>query len=178
MCLGSWPTHKLQPIMESDGIQEHDSIEKQSRMVFQHIRQAKSELLIYTDILEPRLYCRPELANILTGWVKEHSQAKVKILIAHPHIVIKQICPILGIIQKLPSFFEVRTIDPANEKLHPSEFLIIDKHVILGRFSEKKSFSPLFEKDGRSIKQLRNQFVLNWNQGLPAPDFRLAPIVS
>jgi hypothetical protein len=138
----------------------------------QLIQQARRQLFIYSRDLDHKLYGQTEVVQALKQFVLATRQASVHILLQEPTAIQYQSHPLMGLIQRLPSFFLIRTPSEEEDLQYPSAFMVNDANGYLFRLLASRyegHWSPNLSTQSR---QLHEEFDRVWQRSTPCTEFR------
>ncbi len=134
-------------------------------------RQARRQLLLWTEDLEPGVYDPPDFAQAVVELIKRNRHARCLVLLEDPGWVIKHHHPLVGLAQRLSTFVQIRM--PLREyQDHEAYGLIADETGLLERRrgqGYRGSFHPRLPGRARALARA---FMEAWESGLAIPDLR------
>ena len=138
----------------------------------QLIQQARRQLMIYTRDLDSNLYGQTEVVQALKQFVLANRQASVQILLQDPSAVQHRGHPLMGLVQRLPSFFLIRTPLEEEDLQYPSAFMVNDDNGYLFRLLSTRYEGHWSSQLSTQSRQLQENFDRIWQRSHPCTEFR------
>jgi predicted GNAT family N-acyltransferase len=136
------------------------------------VNQARRELVVYTRDLEASVYAHPAIVDALKSFAIARRGSVVRFLVQDPGVAQRQPHPLLALAQRLPSSFQFRSPQDAEEMQYPSVFVANDSDGYLFRWLGSRyegDWSPALP--GRN-RQLVEQFQRSWERARPCTELR------
>ena len=138
----------------------------------QLVLAARRELLIYTRDLELAIYGQPRLMDALKQFAIAGRGGVVRILVQDPSGAEHHSHPLVLLAQRLPSVFEFRTPDDAQDQQYPSAFLINDRDGYCFRTLASRYDGEWSPAQPARTRQLSELFERTWERCRPCTEFR------
>jgi hypothetical protein len=131
---------------------------------------AQRLMSIYTPDLEPQLYEQTPFLDIMKRFVLARSFAKVRVILADPHRMMRDNNRFLSMARRLTSYIDIR-IPPGGARKPFASYLIADDRALVYR-TNSESFDGVADFGNPAIARLHlNHFDEIWYS--VAPDFNL-----
>lgn len=149
-----------------------DTFESTLAATLQLITSSRRQLCIYSRDLEYSLYGQNEIVEALKQFALSNRNGEIQIIIQDPASLQSQTHPVLELVQRLPSYFLIRTPVEAEDLQTLSAFVINDGDGYLFRLLGNRyegHWSPNLPARNR---QLREEFERVWQRSRPCTEFR------
>ncbi len=134
---------------------------------------AQRLMSLYTPDLEPQLYEQTAFLDIMKRFVLARSFAKVRVVLADPHRMIRDNNRFLAMARRLTSYIDIR-IAPGEAKRPFASYLIADDRALVYR-TNSESFDGVADFNNPAIARLHlNHFDEIWHS--VAPEFNLRAV--
>ena len=133
---------------------------------------ARRDLVVYTRELEPALFAHSTIVDAFKAFAIAVRGGVARFIIQDPGLAQRQPHPLLALAQRLPSTFQFRTPQDAEELQYPSVFVANDHDGYLFRLLGSRfdgDWSPALP--GRS-RQLNEHFQRAWERARPCTELR------
>lgn len=149
----------------SDDLHLLDSSEDFHQHSLNAITQARRNIVIFSDHLDPYIYEQEDIVNALSAHARSGRHCQVKILVRHTEKLLKQGHALVRLSQKLPSKILLRkiTTEPTNKK---SGLLMCDQNVLVYKHDDQiyhgfANYSAIAE-----VKSMQEIFMPCWELGV------------
>ncbi|MET1076525.1 MAG: histone acetyltransferase HPA2 [Pseudomonas sp.] len=135
------------------------------------LQQAKRNLCLYSDDLEPWLYHHSSVLQACTAFLLAHSKNRLRILLRDVGPAVKEGHRLLALSRRLPSSCQIRKLNPD----HPNEevaFLLADTQGLLLRPEPDQTAGYALYQDPGRVRQRQAQFDQAWDTSVTDPDLR------
>jgi predicted GNAT family N-acyltransferase len=166
------PRPAARPRGASRDAEDFEGLEATLSAVRTLINQARRELVVYTRDLEASLYAHPAIVDAFKSFAIAGRGPVVRFIIQDPGLAQRQPHPLLALAQRLPSSFQFRSPQDAEEMQYPSVFVANDSDGYLFRLLGSRyegDWSPALP--GRN-RQLLEQFQRSWERARPCTELR------
>lgn len=161
-----------QPRQASIEATKLENLEATTAAVVQLISQGRRQLCLYSRDLDHALYGQAVVVEGFKQFVLGNRQSRVQILLQDPLALQSRTHPLLGLVQRLPSYFLIRTPLENADLQYPSAFLINDVDGYLFRLLDHRyegHWSPNLPIQNRSLCE---EFERVWQRARPCAEFR------
>lgn len=166
------PRAGARPRGPSQRAEDFEGLEATLHHVRTLVTQARRELVVYTRDLEASVYAHPAIVDAFKSFAIGGRGAVARFVIQDPGQAQRQPHPLLALAQRLPSSFQFRSPQDAEEMQYPSVFVANDADGYLFRLLGSRfdgDWSPALP--GRN-RQLREQFGRAWERARPCTELR------
>jgi predicted GNAT family N-acyltransferase len=166
------PRPAARPRGASRHAEEFEGLEATLAAVRTLVSQARRELVIYTRDLEAPLYAHPAIVDAFKSFAIASRGSVARFLIQDPGMAQRQPHPLIALAQRLPSSFQFRSPQDAEELQYPSVFVANDSDGYLFRLLGSRydgDWSPALP--GRN-RQLLEHFQRSWERARPCTELR------
>jgi hypothetical protein len=134
---------------------------------------AQRLMSLYTPDLEPQLYEQTPFLDIMKRFVLARSFAKVRVILADPHRMIRDNNRFLAMARRLTSYIDIR-IAPGEARKPFASYLIADDRALVYR-TNSESFDGVADFNNPPVARLHlNHFDEIWHS--VAPEFNLRAV--
>ena len=133
--------------------------------------QARRSILIYTHVLDPKVFNQNNCIEALKAFVLQNSAARIRILIRNPDRTLRSGHRLISLARHLSSYIEIRVIqeDYAGEQ---DAFLLVDQRGML-RLMEGDRYDGICNfNDPRLATELSHRFTEVWERSSEVAEFR------
>lgn len=134
--------------------------------------QARRGLSIYSRELDPGLFDSPQVLDALRRLATGRGGVEVRILLQDAAAPQRNLAPLIGLAQRLPSAFAFReTVDPV-DRGYPSAFVANDDAGYYFRPLGHRFDGEAGLEHGGRARQLREEFARVWERARPVSEYR------
>lgn len=136
------------------------------------VTQARRSLSIYSRELDPGLLDHPQVLEALRRFATGGRGGEVRILLQDAAAPQRNLAPLLGLSQRLPSVFAFREVTDPVDRAYPSAFVANDAGGYYFRpLGHRFDGETDLESPGRT-RQLREEFARIWERSRPCSEYR------
>lgn len=136
------------------------------------VAQARRSLSIYSRELDPGLLDHPQVLETLRRFAISGRGGEVRILLQDAGAPQRNLAPLLGLAQRLPSVFAFREVADPVDRAYPSVFVANDAGGYYFRpLGHRFDGETDLESPGRA-RQLREEFSRTWERSRPCSEYR------
>jgi len=134
--------------------------------------QARRSLSIYSRELDPGLLDHPQALEALRRFAIRGRGGEVRILLQDAAAPQRNLAPLLGLAQRLPSVFAFREVSDPVDRAYPSAFVANDAGGYYFRpLGHRFDGETDLESPGRA-RQLQEEFARIWERARPCSEYR------
>lgn len=136
------------------------------------VTQARRSLSVYSRELDPGLLDHPQVLEALRRFATRGRGGEVRILLQDAAAPQRNLAPLLGLAQRLPSVFAFREVADPVDRAYPSAFVANDAGGYYFRpLGHRFDGETDLESPGRT-RQLREEFARIWERARPCSEYR------
>lgn len=136
------------------------------------VTQARRSLSIYSRELDPGLLDHPQVLEALRRFAIRGRGGEVRILLQDAAAPQRNLAPLLGLAQRLPSVFAFREVSDPVDRAYPSAFVANDAGGYYFRpLGHRFDGETDLESPGRA-RQLQEEFARIWERARPCSEYR------
>ena len=132
---------------------------------------ARYEIALLSQVLDAALYPGTEFSEALQGFVRQHSRARVRVLLHSPADARANAPRVVEVGRALSSFIEFRELLTERRPAILEEYLIADGRTLLWR-EERRSLESRLDFDPMNARLKLKEFDALWNESPPAQELR------
>lgn len=156
---------------QSDTLYSLETAEHNLCVVLDMVGQAKREIYVLTQDLDPPIYGHPDFVEALSAFARRSRYSEAKFLIHSSEKAIKYHHRMLPLAQRLSSSIFMRTPSDENQDF-VEVFMIVDGVAYIRRKEALRFDAEACFRDKRLVQSMREQFIEMWEQSEPDPQLR------
>jgi hypothetical protein len=134
-------------------------------------KQARRSILIYTHVLDPKIFNQTACIDALKAFVLQNSTARIQILIRNPDRTLRSGHRLISLARHLSSYIEIRVIHEDYASAQDA-FLLIDQRGML-RLMEGDRYDGICNfNNPRLAVELSHRFTEVWNHSNEIAEYR------
>jgi len=138
----------------------------------QMIGTARTDVTVLTLDLDRRIYGGAALAEALSGFVRQHRNTKVRILVNATHLAIANSPRLVELGRGLSSFIEFRELQPQRQQVVREELVITDGRCMLYRESPHDLQARYYGDHPATVREKLKDFQVLWDESVTAQELR------